>query len=265
MQAALFFSTMSPAWSWLNEPVLDSLWLLVGIAYVVAARRRPVPRTQAACFAAGWLLALLALASPLDSLGTGWLFSAHMTQSVLFMYPVPVLLLLGLPAAMADALLRPAVVRGLVGFLTQPLVCVLTYSLGVGLWHMPLLFEPSLHHPGLHAAQLVTVLASALVFWWPQLNRSTVLPRRPYAVQMLIQVGMIVGMTPLFVYIVFSTDILYPTYAQAPRILAGLSAASDQLTAGVIMKLSGLVVALIAITASFYRWYQQNEGPAAGR
>lgn len=254
---------MPPAWSWFHEPVLLAALLLAGLAYARRARRRGPGETLAAgrlaCFWAGWLLALLAVASPLDSLGLGYLFSAHMTQSVLLMYPVPVLLLLGLPGWMLDPLLRAAVLREPLRLATHPLVSVLVFSLGVGLWHMPMFFEPALHSRWLHVLQLATALGASLIFWWPQLNDSTVLPRRPYAVQMLIQVGLIVGMTPLFVYIVFSTNILYPTYAAAPRIFASLPPDADQLLAGVIMKLSGLLVALVAITVSFYRWYQQSD------
>ena len=46
---------------------------------------------------------------------------------------------------------------------------------------------------------------------------------------MLYQLGMVIGMTPLFAYITFSTDILYPTYEFAPRVVADFTAGEDQL------------------------------------
>jgi putative membrane protein len=75
---------------------------------------------------------------------------------------------------------------------------------------------------------------------------------------MLYLVAVIIGMTPVFAYITFSQDVLYPTYEYAPRIVTSLSAASDQLLAGAMMKLIGMAVAMIAFGVSFYRWYQAD-------
>ena len=78
--------------------------------------------------------------------------------------------------------------------------------------------------------------------------------------------AVIIGMTPVFAYITFSQDVLYPTYEYAPRITS-LTAAADQLLAGSMMKLIGMAVAMIAFGVSFYRWYQATERkhPALGK
>ena len=67
------------------------------------------------------------------------------------------------------------------------------------------------------------------------------------------------GMLPVFAYITFSQDVLYPTYEYAPRIIADFTASEDQLLAGVMMKLIGLMVSLGAFAVSFYRWYQEQK------
>jgi putative membrane protein len=69
-------------------------------------------------------------------------------------------------------------------------------------------------------------------------------------------------MTPVFAFITFSNDILYPTYEYAPRIIASFSPADDQLLAGVLMKIVGMGVALTAFGVSFYRWYQTSNQTA---
>ena len=51
-------------------------------------------------------------------------------------------------------------------------------------------------------------------------------------------------MIPVSAYIVFSRDILYPTYEYAPRLIAGFTPADDQLLAGIIMKSAGMAVSL---------------------
>jgi putative membrane protein len=75
---------------------------------------------------------------------------------------------------------------------------------------------------------------------------------------MLYVVVVVIGMTPVFAFITFSTDILYPTYEFAPRIIAGFSPANDQILAGALMKIVGMSVALTAFAMSFYRWYRSS-------
>ena len=71
--------------------------------------------------------------------------------------------------------------------------------------------------------------------------------------------GVLIAMTPVFAYITFSQDILYPTYEFAPRLFANFSPADDQLLAGVMMKIVGMTVALGAFAMSFHRWYRETK------
>ena len=79
---------------------------------------------------------------------------------------------------------------------------------------------------------------------------------------MLYLVAVVIGMTPVFAYIAFSDDILYPTYEYAPRLFANFSPANDQLLGAVIMKIGGMGVTFLAFMATFYRWYQSSERKA---
>ena len=107
---------------------------------------------------------------------------------------------------------------------------------------------------------------SALFYWWPLLSPSTELPRASFGWQMLYLPAVVIAMTPVFAYITFSPDVLYPTYEFAPRI-TDLTPAADQLLAGSMMKLIGMAVAMIAFGMSFYRWYQaaERKDPALGK
>jgi len=69
----------------------------------------------------------------------------------------------------------------------------------------------------------------------------------------------LVLMTPVFAYITFAEEILYPTYEYAPRLFANFSAMDDQLLAGVGMKLVGMGVAMTAFGISFYRWFEAGQ------
>jgi putative membrane protein len=73
-----------------------------------------------------------------------------------------------------------------------------------------------------------------------------------------------VAMIPVSAYVVFSSDILYPTYEYAPRLIPGFSPADDQLIAGVIMKLVGMAVSMAVLSLCFFRWYRASQArPAA--
>jgi len=70
-------------------------------------------------------------------------------------------------------------------------------------------------------------------------------------------------MTPVFAYIAFSDDVLYPTYEFAPRLFPDFSPMDDQLFGAVIMKVGGMGVTFLAFFACFYRWYHSTERKGA--
>jgi putative membrane protein len=142
--------------------------------------------------------------------------------------------------------------------ITHPVLCGLIFSLVVGAWHLPLLYDWALQDKFIHVVEHVMFFGAALLYWWPMLSPSRLLPRRSYAAQMLYLLGVLIAMTPVFAYITFSQDILYPTYEFAPRIFPTFSAASDQLLAGVMMKLVGVFGALTALGVAFFGWYREN-------
>jgi putative membrane protein len=76
---------------------------------------------------------------------------------------------------------------------------------------------------------------------------------------MIYLLAVTIGMTPLFAFLAFADNILYPTYEYAPRLIANFSPVQDQLLGASVMKLGGLMVTFIALVVAFYRWYQVSE------
>ncbi len=224
------------------------------------------PTSQAIQFYSALVIFYLAVGSPLDQAGERYLLSAHMLQHQLIIYPAAILFLRGLP----DWLVRPVtaqpLLRPVLRVLTHPLVCGVLYIATMTVWHMPTLYDLALQNRAVHIAEHFMFFGSALFFWWPLLSPSKEFPPISHGWQMLYLPAVIIGMTPVFAYITFSPDVLYPTYEFAPRI-TGLTPAADQLLAGAMMKLVGMAVALIAFGVSFYRWHQATEKkhPALGR
>lgn len=252
---------------WHNEPWLIGGLVVLGWLWAVAAgparaRLAPgaaFPRRHAVWFYLGLLSFYLAVGSPLDQVAERYLFSAHMLQHQLLVYPAAIFFLLGLPSWMIDPLLVPRVVRAPLAWFTHPIVCGATFALVIGTWHAPLFYDWALRSKVVHILEHLMFFGAALLFWWPMLSPSRVLPRRGYATQMLHQLGVLIAMTPLFAYITFTQDILYPTYEFAPRLFAGFTAAEDQLLAGVMMKMMGVFGGLTAFAVAFFGWYQEKK------
>lgn len=179
----------SSPWAWNFEPWLLALLALSAGGYLLgllrlwrqAGRGRGVTPSQAGAFGLGWLALVIALVTPLDSLG-GYLFSAHMVQHELLMVVAAPLLVLGRPLATWAWALPPAQRRGLgLAFqrrgwaplwsaLTDPLVAWSVHALALWVWHLPVLFNASLTHEGVHIAQHASFLVTALFFWWAVLG-----------------------------------------------------------------------------------------------
>ena len=252
---------------WHNEPWLIGGLVLLGWGWAVLAgpfraRLAPgvgFPRAHAVRFYAGLLCFYIAVGSPLDQIAERFLFSAHMLQHQLLVYPAAILFLLGVPGWMIDPAIARFPVPVLLRWLTHPISCAIVYSLVVGVWHAPSLYDLALRNKTVHVLEHVMFFGAALLYWWPLLSPSRQLPRRGYGVQMLYLLAVVITMTPVFAYITFSQDILYPTYEFAPRLLPNFSAADDQLLAGTMMKLVGMVVSLGAFMIAFYRWYQEQK------
>ena len=247
---------------WHNEPLLVGGIVFVGWLWAILAgplRARlapgePYPRREAWFFYSALGLFYLAVGSPLDQIGERFLFSAHMGQHLIIMYPVPVLALCGVPAWMIDtALDRPGIRRPL-RVLFTPLVCALLSTLIISMWHAPWAYEAALQDKVIHVVEHLMFFGASMLFWWPVLSPSRAYPASTFAGRMLYLFAVEVIMTPLFAYVTFSDNVLYPTYEYAPRLVADFSAADDQLLAGTMMKLTSMGVSLLAFGVCFFRW-----------
>jgi putative membrane protein len=252
---------------WHNEPFLTGGLILAGWLYAILAGPlrpflapgRPYPRARASLFYSALVLFYLAVGSPLDQVGERFLLSAHMVQHLLIMYPVPLLILLGTPSWMADPFLTRVRPRLLPRILLHPVTCALVSTGVVSVWHVPLLYEWTLEDKVLHVAEHLMFLAVSLLYWWPLASPSEAFPRPGYGVRMLYVFAAEVAMIPVSAYVVFSRDILYPTYEFAPRLIAGMSPADDQLAAGIIMKAAGMAVSLAALGVCFFNWSRASQ------
>jgi cytochrome c oxidase assembly factor CtaG len=251
-------------WNW--EPsILIGLALLaggyLGAVYLWRPRFRPLEApapAQVVWFMAGLGVIFVALLSPLDGLGDDYLFSAHMLQHFLIAFVAPPLLLLGTPGWLVQPLATlPVVGRGL-RLLTTPLIAFASFNLVFMVWHLPLLYEATLHNEGIHIIEHLLFMATGVLNWWPILSPLPEMPRLSYPAQLVYLFLEGIPATVLSALIVFAPAVLYPTYAAAERVI-DLSPRDDQLFAGLIMWIPCDLMYLLAIGLVFHAWFQREQ------
>ena len=265
------------AWHWHPEVAvgLEALTLLylLGVGPLRRQRRwgpRP-PVGQVAAFLGGVLVLAGALLGPLAELAEHVALSAHMAQHLLLVLVVPPLWLLGTPAWLLRPLRHlPGV--GPLGFqLTRPLAAFCLGSAALVLWHVPFLYDAALRSVPVHVTEHLTLLASAVLLWWPIVGPLPEWPRPPSLAQLLYLFLCTIPMTIAAAPITLAEEPLYPFYAASGRTWL-LPPRADQEAAGLLMWLGGTVGYLVAGTIVFFRWAAREEesgeeipGRGAGR
>lgn len=253
---------MLPTWH-----VHPDVWLLFGsivAAYLIAARRHldatgeSTPRRPRVLFLSGMGVLWLGADWPVHDLAEGYLYLMHMTQHLLFTLVAAPLLIAGMPAWMLRALLAPPPVRRVFRFFTRPLVALIVFN-GVLLFtHWPEVVEASVGSEPIHLALHVLIVASALVMWWPVMSPLPEMPALSPPGQMIYLFLQSLAPTIPASFLTFGHTPLYPVYASFPRIW-GMSALTDQLIAGLIMKLVGGMLLWVVIAVIFFRWFDQEQ------
>jgi putative membrane protein len=244
------------------------VWLLLGgvwAAYLLAVRRhrsateadRRERRKRTALFTAGMGLLWFASNWPMHDLAEGYLYSAHMLQHMIYTLVAAPLLVAGIPAWMWRAILRPRPVGRLFGFATRPVVALVFFNAVLLFTHWPEVVEASVGSQLVHFSLHVLIVGSAIVMWWPILSP---LPERsalPLPGQLLYLFLQSLAPTIPASFLTFGQTLLYPVYGTFPRIW-GISAATDQLVAGLIMKLGGGLILWGFIVVVFFNWHARE-------
>ncbi|MGC8549432.1 MAG: cytochrome c oxidase assembly protein [Acidobacteriaceae bacterium] len=242
--------------SW-NIPLVPTVGAIVlAILYVrgwrlaYATRERELPPWRMLCFLSGILLAWLSIASPLDALGQFLLF-AHMTQHVLLMTIAPILIVLGAPTVpILRGLPRTFVKNDLAPWMnskafhslqdlfTHPAFVWIITNASFILWHTPPAYELALRNNTWHDVEHACFFFTFLAFWWIVLQPWPSRSRWPRWFIIPFLASAEVVNTGVSLFLVFYGSVIYPTYAQVPRIF-GISPLTDQTAAGAEMWVMG--------------------------
>jgi cytochrome c oxidase assembly factor CtaG len=214
-------------------------------------------------FCAGVVILCLALISPIDPLGDLYLFSAHMVQHLLLILIIPPLLIAGLAEKRVSRWMEVPSVRSAEAVLGRPVVAWTSNMFVMSIWHLPVLYNAANANTGIHICEHLSFLITSCMFWWPIVSPIES-QRLPPAKAMVYLFGAAVVSTVLGIVITFLPVGYYEPYMHPVdslgalhliRVTWGISAATDEKLAGLIMWVPGCTVYFIALLLKLARWY----------
>ena len=255
---------------WTLEPsVVVPLAVILGVYLAGMVRRGSIARLRwrHVSFLAGWIALSLALLSPIHELGEQ-LFSAHMLQHEILILVAAPLISAAHPGATWLWAFAPAHRSDLGGWVhhiersrpvrmvTAPLVAWLLEAVTLWIWHIPALYQATLRSDWVHAAQHLSFLGTAVLFWSALygVGRSAI----SYGAATFYVFGTAVHCSALGALLTFSTVLWYPAYA-GTTMRWGLTPIEDQQLGGVIMWVPSALVFLVIGLALFTRWLSESD------
>jgi cytochrome c oxidase assembly factor CtaG len=239
-------------WSWNPEALL--LVPLMTVGYFLALRRYPATGWRKACFVAAMALILLVTITPLETIAMNYLLVVHLLQNVVLAEWAPLLVVLGLPPALAATLARPPFVRALV----HPLVALPVWLANYMLWHLPWLYDTALEHPHtlLHLEHAL-YFATGVAMWWSVVQHE---PHRLGAgAKSAVVFAAFVFSAPIGLVIALVPDAIYDFYVEAPERLWSLDPLEDQQLAGILMSAEQAIVFFVVAAYYVVRFLREDE------
>jgi len=241
--------------------------LLFGFWYAVrriaphqAPPTEPVVTTgQVVSFHLGLVFFVVVRSWPFHDIGEQSLFTFHMIEHLVLALVVPPLLLRGTPWWLMRMLVLP--VLPVVRVLTKPWVALVLFNVTLAVIHIPhvveLMLTNEVAHLWLHLAFIVT----ATLMWWPVIGPIPEIPKlAPFPAMGYVFLQSLVPTVPAS-FLTFSDVPLYRVYEDLPR-LWGVDVLTDQLIAGLIMKIGGGFLLWGVITVIFFTWALEEERAA---
>jgi putative membrane protein len=234
--------------------------LILGVLYArrvrtLAVQGHPVRGWRQACFYAGFVT----IGAALTSLGADSqeLLSAHMIEHLLLGDIAALLIVLGLTGPLIAPILRIGLFDRL-RVLAHPLVAFPLWAIDLYVWHLPVLYQAALRHPGVHALQHAMFLGLGINMWMclfgplPMPSWFGNLAKLLYIVAVRLT-GAVLGNVFLW-----SGAAFYPFYTHGDAVWH-VSPIADQNLAGAIMMIEESILTLGLLCWLFLRTARESD------
>ncbi|MGB9358698.1 MAG: cytochrome c oxidase assembly protein [Acidimicrobiia bacterium] len=221
----------------------------------------PVTTAQRVMYYAGVIFLLISSTWPLHDIGEQRLYLFHMTEHMLITLVVPPLLLGGMPGWLMHALVEPFI--PLLKVITRPMFTLVFFNVWLAFIHVPSVVELMLTNDFFHFFAHLVLFISAVLMWWPVMDP---IPETktlaPFGKMGYLFLQSLVPTIPASFMTLGETP-LYEIYTTFPR-LWGIDVMTDQIIAGLIMKIGGGLVLWVAIAWVFFSWYDEEQKHETG-
>jgi putative membrane protein len=237
-------------------PPLLALGLYWKRAATLAKQGRPVPGWRLACFGLGIGLILIALVTPVASIG-GELILAHMAQHILMADLAALMLVFGLTGPLLQPVLATPVARRL-RVLAHPVVAFSLWAIDLFAWHSPALYQAALNHQGVHALQHTCFVFFGFTMWLALLGP---LPQPSWfgnGAKLFYIVAVRLTGALLGNIFIWSGSVFYPDY-RAGQASWHLTPLQDQGAAGTIMMIESSIVTVVLLGWLFVKTARESE------
>ncbi len=233
---------------WELEPsvILGLVLLACGFAWLQRRPRYRVAAGRQASFYSAVAIVALALLSPLDVIGDGYLVFAHMVQHLLLVLLAAPLIARAIPTVWASKIRM------------SPVIAFTLFNTVFSLSHLEIWYQATLVHESLHILEHGLYIVTAILNWLPVVSAAEDRRLAP-ALQMLYLFAQTLPMFLVGSLLSLASEAIYPFYLRAPRIVP-LTAVEDQSLAGLIMWIGGSVFYLGALTVVFFQWANREIG-----
>jgi cytochrome c oxidase assembly factor CtaG len=240
--------------SWPFDPTVYAglAALFLGHAWL-ASKVDDAERKHTFYFGLGLLTLWVALETPIDIISDHSLDSVHMLQHVLLAFIAPPFMLLGLSPKMAGILARFPFVRAI----TEPIPAqVIAAAVMIG-WHLPALYDATLHSESLHVVEHLMFIGSGLVLYWPMLEATSAQARWRLSpgLKLLYMLAATLPQDGVALVLLFSREPFYEYYVHVPRLVSSLTPIIDQTLAGAVLMVLGKLTMSVAALVVFFRWF----------
>lgn len=267
------YLTWHPDAFFLIASILAAVLYLFGVVRLTRRGDRwPIGRTLG--FLLGLVIFLGITCTGFNEYGM-YLFSTHMIQHMMLSMINPLFLLLGAPITLALRVLRPAG-HGRTGprelllavlhsrfakvvsspLFTLPLFIVSLYGL-----YFTSVFDWLMRSRTGHDFMLVHFLLVGLLFFWPVMGIDPAPHRSPYVIRIL-ELFAVMPFHAFFGIAIMMSDSVFETAFADPPSSWGLTALSDQNTAGAIAWAFGEAPTIVVLLVLFVQWARSDQREA---
>ncbi len=216
----------------------------------------PVTTWQRVMFYAGIVFLIVGSTWPMHDIGEQRLFMFHMVEHLFLTLVVPPLLLAGMPSWLIHAYVEPVI--PILKVITRPLFTLVFFNAWLAFIHVPEVLDLMLRNDLFHFFAHAVLFSSAILMWWPVMDP---IPETkslaPFGKMGYLFLQSLVPTIPASFMTLGETP-LYEIYTTFPR-LWGIDVMTDQIVAGLIMKIGGGLILWTAIAWVFFTWYEREQ------